>query len=55
MNEFYKFLGTESVKHINFINAYNGSGFDHYYLFREKINDGDEKVGKFILNNGNFV
>ena len=55
MNEFYKFLGTESVKHINFINAYNGSGFDHYYLFREKINDGDEKVGKFILNNGNIL
>jgi hypothetical protein len=54
MKEFYEFLGSEEVKHIKYINAYNGAGFDHYYLFRQKIY-GDEKVGKFILNNGNLL
>ena len=54
MTDFYKFLGSDTVKHINFVNAYNGSGYDHYYLFREKI-IGNEKVGRFILNNGNIL
>ena len=54
MKEFYDFLGSEEVKHINYVNAYNGAGFDHYYLFRNKI-ESDEKVGKFILANGNIL
>jgi hypothetical protein len=53
MARFYQFLGSERVKHITHVNAFNGSGFDHYYLFREKLKDvGAAKVGKFILNNG---
>jgi len=55
MKEFYNFLGFASIKHIKFINAYNGSGFDHYYLFRLKIEEDDTKIGKFILNNGNLL
>lgn len=54
MTDFYKFLGSDTVKHIKYVNAYNGSGYDHYYLFREKIT-GNEKVGRFILNNGNIL
>ena len=54
MKEFYNFLDTEECKDVKFINAYNGSGFDHYYLFREKIT-GNDKVGGFILNNGNLL
>ena len=54
MKEFYDFLGSAEVKHINYVNAYNGAGFDHYYLFRNKI-ESDEKVGKFILANGNIL
>ncbi len=54
MREFYDFLGTDEVKHIKYVNAYNGAGFDHYYLFRIKM-EGNEKVGKFILNNGNIL
>jgi len=54
MKEFYDFLGSEEVKHISYVNAYNGAGFDHYYLFRHKM-ESEEKVGKFILNNGNIL
>lgn len=54
MNIFYNFLGSNDIKHVKFINAFNGSGFDHYYLMREKIKS-KEKVGKFILNNGNLL
>ena len=54
MREFYDFLGTDEVSHIKYINAYNGAGFDHYYLFRIKM-ESNEKVGKFILNNGNIL
>lgn len=53
MVRFYDFLGSEEVSHITHVNAFNGSGFDHYYLFREKLErDGENKIGKFILNNG---
>ena len=54
MKEFYDFLGSEEVKNIKYVNAYNGAGFDHYYLFRQKV-EGTEKVGNFILNNGNIL
>ena len=54
MKEFYNFLGGSEAEHINYVNAYNGSGFDHYYLFREKLS-GYDKIGKFILNNGNLL
>jgi hypothetical protein len=54
MKEFYDFLGSETLNDIKYVNAYNGSGFDHYYLFREKMKS-DEKVGRFILNNGNIL
>ena len=54
MKDFYNFLGCDECKDVKFINAYNGSGFDHYYLFREKIT-GNDKVGEFILNNGNLL
>ena len=52
MQEFYDFLKT--LTHIKYINAYNGSGYDHYYLFRIKV-ESDENVGSFILNNGNIL
>ena len=54
MKQFYEFLGSNELKHIHYINAYNGSGFDHYYLFREKLHT-EQKMGKFILNNGNLL
>lgn len=54
MNEFYDFLGSEEVSHVKYINAYNGAGFDHYYLFGVKVAS-EEKVGDFILANGNIL
>lgn len=52
MKTFYEFIIT--LEHVKYINAYNGSGFDHYYLLREQIKS-DDKVGNFILNNGNIL
>jgi hypothetical protein len=55
MKEFYEFLGNVELNHIKYINAFNGSNFDHYYLFREKVFHDSKKVGKFILNNGGIL
>jgi len=54
MEEFYNYLGTKDVDHITHLNAFYGSGFDHYYLFRIKLEEA-KKVGKFILANGNLI
>ena len=55
MKQFYDFLGSIDVKHIKYLNAYNGSNFDHYYLFQEMLKIPKHKVGKFILNNGQLL
>jgi DNA polymerase type B, organellar and viral len=52
MTQFYDFI--ETLKDIKYINAFNGSNFDHYYLFREKINS-EKKVGEYILFNGSLL
>ena len=39
MKAFYDFLGTSEVKHVKYVNAYNGATFDHYYLVNEIIDD----------------
>ena len=62
ISDFYDFILTFkkdssedfAIEPIEYINAYNGSGYDHYYLFREKITR-EGNVGKFIINNGNIL
>ena len=55
MKQFYDFLGCDELKHIKYINAYNGANFDHYYLFQEMLKVQSDKVGKYILNNGQLL
>lgn len=55
MWEFYCFLDT-LPKNVKYINAYNGSRFDHYELFRLETRDCNSKIDKdFVLANGRIL
>ena len=53
--KFYDFLLSDEVKHVKVVNAYNGSRFDHYFLFAEELERVDKKIGRFILSNGRIL
>lgn len=56
MEEFYEFLGSDTVKHIKYINAYKGSIFDHYYLIGVAWKDKDLTLNETLLmNNGRIL
>jgi len=54
MKRFYDLLGSDKFENVKYLNAFNGSNFDHYYLFRVKMEE-NKKIGKFILNNGSLL
>lgn len=54
MEEFYDFLKSDDVAHCQYLNAYNGSRFDHYYLMSIDV-ERTETLEKFILSSGRLL
>jgi hypothetical protein len=55
MTQFYNALSTEELVHINFINAFKGSIFDHYYLLGVMWEDNTESTDSLLMNNGRIL
>ena len=56
MKSFIDFLDNESPLHLKYLNAFNGKGFDHFFVVNEFLNNRSNKLSsmKLMINNGSI-
>ena len=56
MEKFYKFIISLGKDEVKYINAYNGSNYDHYFLWREHMKtDNTIEMKDLLINNGSII